>query len=64
MSASEKQEFLKNAERWSQMSPAERQAWRDLVANVPAMAAVAPGIRRAAAITAVNLHPAVATNPN
>jgi hypothetical protein len=35
MSASEKQEFLKNAERWSQMSPADRQAWRDLVANVP-----------------------------
>jgi hypothetical protein len=28
-------EFLKNAERWSQMSPKERQIWRDLVANVP-----------------------------
>ena len=35
MSASEKQEFLRNAERWSQMSPTDRQAWRDLVANVP-----------------------------
>ncbi|MGD0745346.1 MAG: DUF3106 domain-containing protein, partial [Verrucomicrobiota bacterium] len=35
MSAAEKQEFLKNAERWSQMSPEERQTWRDLVANVP-----------------------------
>ena len=35
MSASEKQEFLRNAERWSQMSPADRQAWRDLVVNVP-----------------------------
>jgi hypothetical protein len=35
MNAGEKQEFLKNAERWSQMSPAERQTWRDLVANVP-----------------------------
>ena len=33
--APEQAEFLKNAERWSQMSPAERQAWRDLVANVP-----------------------------
>jgi hypothetical protein len=35
MNAAEKQEFLKNAERWSQMSPEERQTWRDLVANVP-----------------------------
>jgi len=35
MSAPEKQEFLRNAERWSQMPPADRQAWRDLVANVP-----------------------------
>jgi hypothetical protein len=35
LSASEKAEFLKNAERWSTMSPAERQAWRDLVVNVP-----------------------------
>jgi hypothetical protein len=35
MSDREKAEFLKNAERWSAMSPAERQAWRDLVVNVP-----------------------------
>jgi hypothetical protein len=35
MSASERSEFLKNAERWSQMSPQERQSWRDLVAHVP-----------------------------
>ena len=35
MNAAEEQEFLKNAERWSQMSPHERQTWRDLVANVP-----------------------------
>ena len=35
MSAPEQAEFLKNAERWSAMSPAERQAWRDLVVNVP-----------------------------
>jgi hypothetical protein len=35
MSAPDKAEFLKNAERWSAMSPAERQAWRDLVVNVP-----------------------------
>jgi predicted Fe-S protein YdhL (DUF1289 family) len=35
MSAVEKQEFLKNAARWSQMSPADRQTWRDLVTHVP-----------------------------
>jgi hypothetical protein len=35
MTTPEKTEFLKNAERWSAMSPAERQAWRDLVVNVP-----------------------------
>jgi len=35
MSSTERVEFLKNAERWSQMSPRERQSWRDLVANVP-----------------------------
>ena len=35
MSPREKTMFLKNAERWSAMSPAERQAWRDLVINVP-----------------------------
>jgi hypothetical protein len=31
MSADERQRFLRNAQRWQQMSPAERQAWRDLV---------------------------------
>jgi hypothetical protein len=35
MPAPEQAEFLKNAERWSALSPAERQAWRDLVVNVP-----------------------------
>lgn len=35
MSPAERAEFLKNAERWSQLSPKERQAWRDLVAQVP-----------------------------
>ena len=37
MSGLERAEFLKNAERWSQMSPKERQSWRNLVANVPMM---------------------------
>lgn len=35
MDASQQAEFLKNAARWSEMSPAERQTWRDLVVNVP-----------------------------
>jgi Protein of unknown function (DUF3106) len=35
MPAADRAEFLKNAEKWSQMSPKERQAWRDLVAHVP-----------------------------
>ncbi|MGB7767790.1 MAG: DUF3106 domain-containing protein [Verrucomicrobiia bacterium] len=43
MSAIEKQEFLKNALRWSQMSPADRQAWRDLVQNVPEWPPLPPG---------------------
>ena len=35
MAAADRAEFLKSAERWSKMSPSERQAWRDLVAHVP-----------------------------
>jgi len=35
MGLQERAEFLKNAKHWSQMPPKERQAWRDLVAEVP-----------------------------
>ena len=35
MSAIERAEFLKNAESWAKLSPAERKTWRDLVNNVP-----------------------------
>jgi hypothetical protein len=35
MSESERTEFLKNAERWSKMTPEERQEWRELVQQVP-----------------------------
>jgi uncharacterized protein DUF3106 len=35
MSPADRAEFLKNAGQWSKMLPAERRAWRDLVANVP-----------------------------
>jgi hypothetical protein len=34
LSLEERQEFLKNAERWQQMSAAERQVWRRIVARV------------------------------
>jgi hypothetical protein len=36
MGADERAEFLQNAEKWAQMSPKERQVWRDLVARIPA----------------------------
>jgi hypothetical protein len=42
LSQPERAEFLKNAERWSQMSPKERQSWRDLVARVPTWPPVPP----------------------
>jgi len=35
MSPQDRAEFQKNAERWSQLPPKERQAWRDLVTQVP-----------------------------
>ena len=35
LSAQEQLEFLKNAERWKAMTPAERQTWRQLVSAVP-----------------------------
>ena len=35
LSLAERQQFLKSAERWKLMSPSERQAWRELVHNLP-----------------------------
>jgi hypothetical protein len=37
MSRQDREQFMKNAERWQQMSPAERQAWRDLVKQLSGM---------------------------
>jgi hypothetical protein len=62
MTVPEKQEFLKNAERWSQMSPTDRQAWRDLVVNVPEWPPLPQGFI-APPPTPANLQP-TATNPN
>jgi len=61
MNAAEKREFLKNAERWSQMSPDERQTWRDLVANVPPWPPMPPTPESALQSA---LQPPVATNHN
>jgi len=63
MSTSEKQEFLRNAQRWSQMSPADREAWRDLVENVPEWPPLPQGFITPPPLPA-DFHPAAATNPN
>ena len=66
MSAQEKQDFLKNAQRWAQMSPKERQTWRDLVTHVPEW----PPLPSALILPPLppqltqRLHPVAATNPN
>jgi Protein of unknown function (DUF3106) len=62
MSAPEKQDFLKNAQRWSQMSPKERQTWRDLVTQVPEWPPLPPGLGMPSTMPSV--HPFVATNHN
>ena len=64
MSPAERAEFLKNAERWSQLPPKERQAWRDLVAQVPLWPPMPTALimpPHAAAIPP-HPHPVVATN--
>lgn len=63
MNASEKREFLRNAERWSQMSPADRQAWRDLVVNVPAWPPLPEGFVAQPPST-LNIHSSVTSNPD
>jgi len=44
MSAPAREQFMKNAERWRQMSPAERQAWRDLVKQLSEMPPLPPDL--------------------
>ena len=38
----EREEFLQNAGRWQEMSPAERQAWRNLVRRLPKLPPLPP----------------------
>ncbi len=61
MNALDQAEFLKNAERWSAMSPAERQSWRDLVVNVPQWPPLPIGMTPP---TSPDAPPAMATNKN
>jgi hypothetical protein len=64
LSTADRAEFLKNAQRWSQMSPAERQAWCDLVANVPEWPPLPPGFITPPPPPPLppGFHPMVATN--
>jgi hypothetical protein len=65
MSRIERAEFLKNAERWSRMSPAERQTWRDLVAHVPEWPPLPPAIFPPGTYPPMppkNSHQSIATN--
>ena len=60
LSAQEKQDFLKNAQRWAQMSPKDRQTWRDLVTHVPEWPPMPPAFIMPPKPPV--FHPALATN--
>jgi hypothetical protein len=60
LSARDKQDFLKNAQRWAQLSPTERQTWRDLVTHVPAWPPLPPAFLMPP--TPPLYHRALATN--
>lgn len=70
MSAADRQQFMKNAERWQKMSAEERQAWRDLVQQLessPPLPPLPPGFIRplpqpvgSGLFSAPDTHPAAA----
>ncbi|HUA68574.1 MAG TPA: DUF3106 domain-containing protein [Candidatus Saccharimonadales bacterium] len=64
MNELEKREFLKNAQRWSQMSPADRQTWRDLVANVPQWPPLPQGFIMPPPPLPPDSHSVATTNPD
>jgi hypothetical protein len=45
MTMEERARFLKNAERWQQMSETERQNWRKLRQKVPPIPLLPPGVQ-------------------
>ena len=46
MSVEERNQFLKNAQRWESMSPDDRSVWRNLVQKAPPMPPLPPGLRQ------------------
>jgi hypothetical protein len=70
MSATERAEFLKNAESWARLSPQERQTWRDLVAQIPILPPLPPPAPPPLPDNLLSrppvkiFHPSVATNLN
>ena len=59
LSLEERQQFLKNADRWKLMSPNERQAWRELVSQMPT---TRPHLVLPSRPRLPNRSPSVATN--
>lgn len=45
MSRSERDQFLRKAELWQEMTPAERQSWRELVHKLPQLPPLPPGLK-------------------
>ena len=62
MSPGERAEFLKNAQRWSKMSPADRKVWIDLAAHVPQWPAPPSILMPPAPPVRPNFHSLNATN--
>lgn len=68
MGLAERQEFLKKAEAWQRMTPAEREQWREVVRLVPELPPLPPGFPAAVATTVAptpaktNLRSAEKTN--
>ncbi|MEO7299197.1 MAG: DUF3106 domain-containing protein [Verrucomicrobiota bacterium] len=58
MNAMERKQFLRKAEVWQNMSAADRKAWRELVAKLPQMPPLPPGLK----IVSTPPVPLVATN--
>jgi len=48
MTADDRTQFLRNAERWEEMAPQERLLWRQLVRSLPVQPPLPPGFRRIA----------------
>jgi hypothetical protein len=63
MSNEDREEFMKNAQRWQKMSEAERQAWRDLVKQIAEMPPLPTGFVPPAKSPAAGAPTSGKTNP-